>query len=974
MPQPFHALTVEEFAALLDEYPFTRRINAVHMHHTWRPNHAQDRGHDSVVSMWRFHTRDRGWSDIAQHVTIDKHGTIWTGRDWNSPPVSAVGHNGNRSVGPFMFEMIGDFDVGKDPFEGDQREAVLRVIALVQRRFDLPPEALRFHNEMASKTCPGSGIDRAEIVEAVRRLHEEMATPAASAQPIQPIEPFGPETLGVYDVLTDLVGLQDALIEVDPVAVSRSVSAEANAELPEKAMSREQVFLLFGGESEASRGGDAPRARLTGEMEAELRPHIVNLTEGHFSSSGRFQTTPSDVRTLFGEHLPAALKRARKLGEPLHVVFYAHGGLVPEKAALETAYTHISWWTQHPNVYPIYFIWETSLFETIGQALSTRGRSVEMQRAFSDGFVEALVRHGKLAPWAWSRMKLSAALASADGGGARFVAHELANFAGRFHKAVGEDEIRFHGIGHSAGSIFHAHFLPTALDLGVPSFKSLHYLAPAIRVDDFKDRVAPRLGDGIDHLSLFTMHRELELDDHCAHVYRKSLLYLIHHALEREKRTPVLGLEESLRADDTLVDLFGLDGSTSDQAEAIFSTTQTISGRSATKATTHGGFDNDAPTMQSVLRRVLDAPPGQQVAAFPAERGRGDEWALSEPLPPELRDLGGDFAPIPVRPPKQMPSSVPATPATVPGSAQRRALCIGIDAYPAQPLAGCVADAKAWAAALRDLGFDTTMLLDRAATREGILSSLQHLVESGRPGDVLVFQYAGHGTYFRDESGDEKDGRDEAFCPVDFDTGAIVLDDEVRELFAQVGDGVNLTCFIDCCHSGSITRMALRSDHDDRPRTIAPTPEMRAFRERLKAEQGRSRVATSPAAMRDVTFSACQPDEVAWERDGQGDFTGRGVRVLREHSLREGGRLTNQAFYDTVLERFGPSPRQTPYFDAADEAKPRPLLAPLVAASPERSMPKPSNGSVNRDESRDVIQGLHRAVQQFEQALADLVQ
>ena len=62
------------FKLLLDDYPFTRQINEVHMHHTWIPNHDQDRGLASVEAMWRYHTQHLGWSDIAQHLTIDKHG------------------------------------------------------------------------------------------------------------------------------------------------------------------------------------------------------------------------------------------------------------------------------------------------------------------------------------------------------------------------------------------------------------------------------------------------------------------------------------------------------------------------------------------------------------------------------------------------------------------------------------------------------------------------------------------------------------------------------------------------------------------------------------------------------------------------------------------------------------------------------------------------------------------------------------
>ena len=37
------------------------------------------------------------------------------GRSWNQPPVSAGKFNGNFKAGPFMFQTIGDFDIGKDP-------------------------------------------------------------------------------------------------------------------------------------------------------------------------------------------------------------------------------------------------------------------------------------------------------------------------------------------------------------------------------------------------------------------------------------------------------------------------------------------------------------------------------------------------------------------------------------------------------------------------------------------------------------------------------------------------------------------------------------------------------------------------------------------------------------------------------------------------------------------------------------------
>jgi hypothetical protein len=153
MTPRFIRLTLDEFADLLQRFDFTRRIDGVHMHHTWRPNHAQYRGETTIEGMWRFHTREKGWRDIAQHVSIGPDGSIWTGRDWNLPPASAAGFNGNTMAGPFMVETIGDFDRGRDRLEGPQLADVIGVIAQVQERFGLGLDSLRFHGPSCRRTA-----------------------------------------------------------------------------------------------------------------------------------------------------------------------------------------------------------------------------------------------------------------------------------------------------------------------------------------------------------------------------------------------------------------------------------------------------------------------------------------------------------------------------------------------------------------------------------------------------------------------------------------------------------------------------------------------------------------------------------------------------------------------------------------------------------------------------------------------------
>jgi len=159
MPKPFHQINLDQFAELLDKFPFTRAVESVHMHHTWRPNRSQYQGLSTIEGMWSYHTKTNGWSDIAQHISIAPDGSIWTGRNWNEAPASAKGFNGNDTAGPFMFEIIGDFDVGKDPFDGPQKQTVLAVIALVQKRFKLTVEeiVLRAEKVLARKAVPQPG-------------------------------------------------------------------------------------------------------------------------------------------------------------------------------------------------------------------------------------------------------------------------------------------------------------------------------------------------------------------------------------------------------------------------------------------------------------------------------------------------------------------------------------------------------------------------------------------------------------------------------------------------------------------------------------------------------------------------------------------------------------------------------------------------------------------------------------------------
>lgn len=174
----FVPMSRDAFRAQVKGFKWTRKVNQVHMHHTWQPNHSNWQGAKSMRGMYDYHTKTNGWSDIAQHVTIAPDGTIWTGRDWNRSPASSARANGNSRIGPFMFETVGNFDKGHDKLTGQQLESVLFVITVIQEQFGLPNESLKFHRQLGSpKTCPGTSIDYDAFLGTLRAFKQRYYAP-----------------------------------------------------------------------------------------------------------------------------------------------------------------------------------------------------------------------------------------------------------------------------------------------------------------------------------------------------------------------------------------------------------------------------------------------------------------------------------------------------------------------------------------------------------------------------------------------------------------------------------------------------------------------------------------------------------------------------------------------------------------------------------------------------------------------------
>lgn len=206
----------------------------------------------------------------------------------------------------------------------------------------------------------------------------------------------------------------------------------------------------------------------------------------------------------------------------------------------------------------------------------------------------------------------------------------------------------------------------------------------------------------------------------------------------------------------------------------------------------------------------------------------------------------------------------------------KKALCVGINDYPGNgsDLNGCVNDAKAWAALLKEhYGFASAqvkLLLDSQATKANITKGLKALLSGARAGDVLVFTNSSHGTYLADTSGDEP-GYDEAMCPFDCDK-ELVVDDELRELFSGLTKGVSLTVISDSCHSGTVTRAAisenipgLRTSDDRRVRFLNPALIGRPMLQNPWEAQKKGKTKFPQSKMKEVLLSGCTPSEYSYD-------------------------------------------------------------------------------------------------------------
>jgi metacaspase-1 len=238
----------------------------------------------------------------------------------------------------------------------------------------------------------------------------------------------------------------------------------------------------------------------------------------------------------------------------------------------------------------------------------------------------------------------------------------------------------------------------------------------------------------------------------------------------------------------------------------------------------------------------------------------------------------------------------------------KRALCVGINDYPGtqNDLSGCVNDANDWTAALKARGFETDQLLDKSATKAAMLAALGEVVKKAVPGDLVVFQYSGHGSYIFDQDGDEPDGTDEVLCPWDIGQNRPISDDELHDVFAEREKGVKIVMISDSCHSGTVSRFAPPIETGTRTSRVRfLPPENFLPKERITAAtRGRAirHAASPPGRHQSLLVAGCQDAELSYDAWFNGRANGAFTYVALQALKGLPGNATYKQWYKAIRD------------------------------------------------------------------------
>ncbi|WP_235737130.1 FG-GAP-like repeat-containing protein [Nocardioides alcanivorans] len=151
---------------LRDGSPSYYEVHAGFVHHTANANDYTKAQVPGIIrSIYAYHTKSRGWSDIGYNFLVDRFGRIWEGR-YGGVDLPVVGaHTLNYNNYSFAMSAIGNFDITKPGSKIVQAYGSLMAWKLALHGVDASSTkqqvgsrtfpAINGHRDAASTACPG---------------------------------------------------------------------------------------------------------------------------------------------------------------------------------------------------------------------------------------------------------------------------------------------------------------------------------------------------------------------------------------------------------------------------------------------------------------------------------------------------------------------------------------------------------------------------------------------------------------------------------------------------------------------------------------------------------------------------------------------------------------------------------------------------------------------------------------------------
>jgi hypothetical protein len=339
-----------------------------------------------------------------------------------------------------------------------------------------------------------------------------------------------------------------------------------------------------------------------GPGRGDIIGHFINIDDGRLVTTGKYSSPSAQEMQQTVDRLVSP--EANEGDGYDHLIIYAHGGL----NSLAAEAQRIATWKRHEifsrnRLYNFHLMWGSGFIDEVFGRLSKSQVAGRTGGRFSDWLFEAGAGQ-QVGSYAWRNMKQDAKAAFGrdpeyDGG-----LTGLLPLLSGLDKA--QKRLKLHLLGHSAGSNILGYLLSSLdrFNLRKLELASIHLMAPACTVDFFNQHYRPYLvGNGAlklaDKIYLYNLTDAAEFADTVSAdfpllpSYSHSLLYLVSRAYEDAPKTPLAGMQ------------FYAGGlSSGSKIDIAYAATDS----SITASRSHGGFDNDAATLATVMSRILGKP------------------------------------------------------------------------------------------------------------------------------------------------------------------------------------------------------------------------------------------------------------------------------------------------------------------------------------------------------------------------------